>query len=117
MTRTSDPRHRRREKIIKNLYAYQANSSTTPLPLTRRVLKHQATLDQLIGSCAPEWPLSQINKTDLAILRLAIFELKFTPRTPPKVVINEAIELAKAYGSDHSPSFINGVLGCVIKSL
>lgn len=117
MKHPTDPRHRRREKIIKNLYAHQANPSTLLLPLTRRISKHQQVLDQLISQCAPEWPLPQINQTDLAILRLAIFELKFTPKTPPKVVIDEAIELAKTYGSDHSPSFINGVLGCVLKSV
>jgi len=66
---------------------------------------------------APEWPLEQINKIDLAILRLAIWELTIKQKEPPKVIIDEAIELGKTYGSEKSSSFINGVLGTVFKNL
>lgn len=117
MKRATDPRHLRRQKIVRNLYAHQANPATLLLPLSRRLLAHQTAIDDLIVHCAPEWPLSQINRVDLAILRLAIYELKFVPSTPPKVVIDEAVELAKTYGSDASPGFVNGALGSVVDRL
>ena len=61
------------------------------------------------------FPISKIAKIDVAILRLAVYELIFEKNTPPKVIIDEAIELAKEYGSDSSPSFVNGVLGSIYK--
>lgn len=75
-----------------------------------------AEIDEIIEKCASEWPISKINKIDLAILRLAIYELAFPTKTPPKVIIDEAVELAKEFGSENSPAFINGVLGTVIKN-
>ena len=75
------------------------------------VIQNIADLDSAIGKFAPAWPLSQIATVDRNILRLAIYELRFTIDTPPGAVINEAIELAKTYGSETSPRFINGVLG------
>jgi len=71
-------------------------------------------LDKKIGNAAPTWPIDKLNKIDLAILRLAVFELS-NKSTPPKVVIDEAVELAKEFGSEASPSFINGVLGTIFK--
>jgi N utilization substance protein B len=82
---------------------------------TGMVIKNLAGIDLLITQAAPERPLDKINKLDLAILRLAVYELTLEPNTPPKVVVNEAVELAKDYGSDSSPGFINGVLGKIIK--
>lgn len=73
--------------------------------------KHLGDSDKLIVEYAPKWPIDKINKLDLAILRLAFYELKFHPQTPPRVVIDEAIEIAKLYGAESSPGFINGVLG------
>lgn len=72
-------------------------------------------IDQLIGKCAPDRPISQINKIDLSILRLSAFELIIEKTAPLKVVIDEAVELGKEFGSDSSPSFINGVLGKFVK--
>ena len=73
---------------------------------------HQADeLDKVISDLAPEWPIDQIASVDRNILRIAVFELLFEPETPPKVAINEAVELAKKFGSDSSPRFVNGVLG------
>lgn len=72
-------------------------------------------IDKLIAASAPDRPISQINKIDLAILRLAVFELIMDTGTPPKVVIDEAVELGKEYGSDSSASFINGALGKLVK--
>jgi N utilization substance protein B len=68
-------------------------------------------LDRVMGDLAPEWPVAQIAVVDRNILRIAIYELLFDSDTPPKVAINEAVELAKMFGSDSSPRFVNGVLG------
>lgn len=75
------------------------------------VLPLTATLDQIIAKYAPEWPLDQIAAIDRNILRMALWELAVYHNTPVKVAINEAVELAKQYGSDSAPRFINGVLG------
>lgn len=78
----------------------------------------RAELDALIQPIAPEWPLDQIARIDLAILELALYELtEMNDVVPPKVVINEAVELAKAFGSDNSSRFINGVLGTAFRTL
>ena len=70
-----------------------------------------ATLDQFIAEHAPEWPLDQVATVDRNILRIALWEFAVFCKTPIKVAINEAVELAKAYGSDSTPRFVNGVLG------
>jgi N utilization substance protein B len=72
-----------------------------------------ATLDQFIAIYAPEWPLDQIAAIDRNILRIALWEFAVSHETPVKVAINEAVELAKHYGSDSAPRFINGVLGAL----
>ena len=76
------------------------------LPLT-------TTLDLLIAKYAPEWPLDQIAAIDRNILRMALWEFAVFRETPLKVAINEAVELAKSYGSDSAPRFVNGVLGAL----
>ena len=76
------------------------------LPLTN-------TLDHLIAKYAPEWPLDQIAAIDRNILRMALWEFAVFRETPLKVAINEAVELAKLYGSDSAPRFVNGVLGAL----
>jgi transcription antitermination protein NusB len=68
-------------------------------------------LDRFIAEHAPEWPLDQVAIVDRNILRIALWEFAVYGKTPIKVVINEAVELAKTYGSDSSPRFVNGVLG------
>ena len=78
------------------------------------VMEHWAELDRLIGRYAPAWPVAQLAVVDRNILRLALFELLFAATEPPKVVINEAVELAKAYGGENSSRFINGVLGSAL---
>jgi N utilization substance protein B len=75
------------------------------------VLTHQARMDELIQKYAPEWPLDQMAIIDRNILRIAIYEFAVGDETPLKVAINEAVELAKVFGSDSAPRFINGVLG------
>lgn len=81
--------------------------------LVNGVLLYREQLDEKIRRFAPSWPLEQMSVIDRNILRLAIFELLFDNRVSVKVAINEAVELAKRFGSDHSAKFINGVLGSV----
>ena len=87
--------------------------------LTRGVLKHQAQIDDIITKSAPEWPLNQITIVDRNVLRVGIFELLFGDKqqVPPKVAINEAIELAKGYGGESSGRFVNGVLGTIYREM
>jgi len=79
--------------------------------LGKNVAEQTITLDNTIAQLAPEWPIDQIASVDRNILRIAVYELLFDIDTPPKVAINEAVELAKRFGSDSSPRFVNGVLG------
>ena len=81
------------------------------------VNEHRQGLDGLIGRFAPAWPVTQLPIVDRNILRIAIFELLHNPATPPKAAIDEAVELAKVFGSDSSARFVNGVLGSVMSSL
>jgi N utilization substance protein B len=81
--------------------------------LVRGVLSHQLEIDPLIHAAAPAFPLAQLAAVDRNILRLAIYELMFEPEVPPRVAINEAVELAKHFGGDNSGRFVNGVLGTV----
>jgi len=80
--------------------------------LVHGVTEHLEELDQTIQPVAKQWPLEQIARIDRSILRLGVYELLHED-IPPKVAINEAIELAKAFGSDNSSKFINGVLGTI----
>lgn len=111
-----DPRHRRREKAIKKLFGWSFDQRRKIAnKLAEAVLKKGARIDKIVSQAAPEWPIGQINKIDLAILRLAVYELIILAKEPPKVIIDEAIELAKTYGSEKSPVFINGALGNIFK--
>lgn len=81
------------------------------------VIDQQADLDSKIQPIAPEWPLEQIARVDRSILRMGLYELlHFADIVPPKVAINEAVELAKAFGSDNSSKFVNGVLGTAYRT-
>jgi len=81
--------------------------------LVEGVLQNKRELDALIKEFAPAFPSEQMAIVDRSILRLAIFEILFNDKTPFRVAINEAVELAKAFGSDSSPRLINGVLGSI----
>lgn len=82
------------------------------------VVKAQAELDAKLQPIAPDWPIEQIARIDRNILRIGMFELlEMAEVVPPKVVINEAVELAKAFGSDNSSKFVNGVLGTAYRTL
>lgn len=81
------------------------------------VLKDKTVLDQMISESAPEWPLDQISNVDKSTLELAIFEMLNYKDTPHKVIINEAVELAKQFGGESSSKFVNGVLGTVFNKI
>lgn len=82
--------------------------------LTAGVLSRVAELDRIIESFAPNWPIAHLSSIDRNILRLAVYEITLPTDTPPKAVANEAVEIAKAFGSDSSPRFVNGVLGSLL---
>ena len=84
--------------------------------LIEGALDNREEIDALIATFAPSWPISQIAVVDRNILRMAIYEMLHERETPLKVAINEAIELAKAFGADSSPKFVNGVLGSVVQT-
>jgi|SRR3989344_6369992 len=81
------------------------------------VITHLDEIDKVITTYAPAWPINQITVIDRSILRIGIYELKFCKNMPPKVAINEAIELAKSFGGPSSGKFINGVLGSIFKDM
>lgn len=76
----------------------------------KKIAEKLETIDTMIGEVSKGWKVSRMAKIDLAIIRLAVYEMKYEEEIPVKVAINEAIELAKQYGSDESPAFVNGVL-------
>lgn len=115
MKTKSDPRHQKRRETVSYLFSYGFHSKQYVNDLTKEIADNLVKIDQEISASAPEWPIERINRIDLAILRLAAFELVFQKTQPPKVIIDEAIELAKEFGSEHSSSFINGVLGDIYK--
>ncbi len=84
--------------------------------VSRGVLAHLGEIDDIISGFAPSWPLNQMAIVDRNLLRIAVYEIVIWGATPPKVAVNEAVELAKAFGSESSPKFVNGVLGSVMES-
>ena len=78
------------------------------------ILERIGELDAMVNQVAQGWKTSRMGKADLAIIRLAVYELKFEEDVPEGVAINEAVELAKSYGTDDSPSFVNGVLAKLV---
>ena len=127
-------RRRARAAVLQILYeldftdhkvtpALEARLEDRPLPeaaekfarlLAVGVQTYRTYLDSIVGDLAPEWPIDQIAAIDRNVLRIAIYELLFEPDIPPKVAINEAVELAKMFGSESSPRFVNGVLGSLV---
>lgn len=84
--------------------------------LVRGVDAKAGEIDIMLQPIAPEWPIDQIARMDRIVLRMGAYELLYSEKAPPKVVINEAVELAKAFGGDNSSKFINGVLGTVLRN-
>ena len=96
------------------LFAWHCGSSEPVSNNSKEIIEKVSEIDQIITENAPKWPLDKINKVDLSILRCAFWELIYQD-TPPKVVIDEAIELAKEFGTESSSSFVNGVIGSAVK--
>lgn len=103
--------------LTRNLEVYHDNIEDTEFvrTLVDGTIKNYDKIDKLIAPAAPDWPIDQIAKIDRGILRLAIYELMINRDVPPKVAINEAVELAKAFGGDNSSRFVNGVLGTIYR--
>ena len=109
-----DPRHTNRQKTVENLFAFSFHKQKLSSELAKTIVKNISEIDRIIASSAPEFPIDRINPIDLSVLRLAVHELVFDRSQPPKVVIDEAIELAKEFGGENSPAFVNGALAKVL---
>lgn len=114
MKSITDPRHIKRAKIIQGLFQFTYTNNTNGFEDADKIIPELTTIDQIINQSAPEWPLDKLNRIDLSILRLSIWEL-LRSDTPEKVIIDEAVELAKEFGSENSSKFINGALGTALK--
>lgn len=113
MKTRQDPRHIKRVHLMQLLFTWDFQKKT-PAEI-EEIVKNINKIDDLIRFAAAQRPITEINKIDLSILRLSIFELIMEKGTPFKVVVDEAVELGKEFGADSSASFINGVLGKVIE--
>lgn len=109
-----DPRHLKRILVFKSLFAGSFAEQPDHPSRVDKINSNITKIDEIIQKCAPEWPISQINRVDLAVLRQAIYELLFKTQTPTKVIIDEAVEIAKRYGGKTSSSFVNGALAAAI---
>lgn len=98
-------------------FASGAEDSQFASELINGVMENFDEIDKIIVETAPEWPISQITVIDRNVLRLGIFELMFAKKIPPKVAINEAVEMGKRFGGESSGKFVNGVLGTLYKTL
>lgn len=105
------------EVLARNITRYQDMVDDIEFikKLVAGVTKQSADLDAKIQPVAPEWPIDQIARMDRLVLRIGLYELEHDADVPPKVVINEAVELAKAFGGDNSSKFVNGVLGTLLR--
>lgn len=110
MKNPQDPRHKKRQAIVEELFRLDFHKQKVSIDASK-IFSEREKIDKYIEEAAPEFPVEKINRIDLAILRLAVFELLIEKKEPSRVVIDEAIELAKEYGGETSPQFINGALG------
>jgi N utilization substance protein B len=103
--------------LERNIARYESMVDDTEFikRLVHGVTEHEAELDATLQPVAPEWPIDQIARMDRVVLHIGLYELAYDADVPPKVVINEAVELAKAFGGENSSKFINGVLGTVLR--
>ena len=108
------------EIIQRNLKEFSSSNFKEKLffkQLVQDILKNIKKIDSFIIQYAPQWPIEKITLIDRNILRIGVFELLISVQTPPKVIINEAIEIAKLFGSEMSGKFINGVLGAIYEKM
>lgn len=133
MINRSDKRHNSRILALVNLFSYvfseEEDLKTTMLfreevgnldydndlyqEIYNGVINNLTSIDNLIEDKAPDWPISNIPKIDLTILRIAIFELLWAQKNEPAVIIDESVEVAKEFGSENSSKFVHGVLGAI----
>lgn len=113
------PSHRIPDFIKDNLddFAPDFDDKGFIADLVENTIANAEKIDAIITTFAPDWPLEQITNVDRNILRIGVYELKFSDQIPSKVAINEAIELAKTFGGESSGRFVNGVLGAIFKDM
>lgn len=115
MKTSQDPRHLERIKVMQELFSAAFSKEQKLVnKKSQLILSKLEDIDSWIEKSAPKWEIEKINRIDLAILRLAVYELLIEKKNPPKVTVDESVELAKEYGSEASPGFINGALGKLI---
>lgn len=107
------------EVLNRNITRYASTLDDIPFVknLVEGVIEHETALNEELAPLAPEWPIDQIARMDRLMLDMGLYELRYSTDVPPKVVINEAVELAKAFGAENSSKFINGVLGTALKNI
>jgi N utilization substance protein B len=113
-------RHLGRIVALQTLYEYEfrVQSDDTSVEISEILQRNLARYDETIQPIAPDWPIDQVARIDRNVLRIGVYELLHSAEiVPPKVAINEAVELAKAFGSDNSSKFVNGVLGTAYRTL
>lgn len=98
-------------------FASGADDGEFAVELVKGVVDNMPAIDEIIVKTAPEWPIAQITVIDRNVLRLGIYELQFSKKIPPKVAINEAVEMGKRFGGESSGKFVNGVLGTLYKDM
>ncbi len=108
-----DPRHQYRVHLLELLFAWEFRKKSSVSQDLKNIVKNIAKIDKIICGAAPQWPIEKMAKVDLSILRLAVFELLWQKSEPYRVVIDEAVELAKSYGGEQSSAFVNGALGTI----
>lgn len=101
---------------MQEIFAWEfSKENELTIETVKHVIGNLEEIDKFVAKSAPKWTVEKINKMDLAILRLAVYELMIEKDKPPKVIVDEAVEIAKEYGSDSSFSFVNGALGKLIE--
>ncbi len=116
MQTPTDPRHVLRQQYIQILFQWDYRHHEVNDKYVKNIVEHIEEIDKIIQKHAPIWKIEDMAKIDVAILRLAVWELIFEKSVPKKTVIDEAVELAKEFGNEKSPPFINGVLGRIYDS-
>lgn len=117
MKTPKDPRHVARQRTVRALFAQSFHKQPSHNQTVTKILSNLESIDNMISTIAPEFPIDKINRVDLAILRLSVYEIIIDKTQPKKVIIDEAVELAKEFGGETSASFINGALGKLVEDI
>lgn len=110
-----DTRHQKRTELLQKLFALGFEKTSTDAEV-QEIARHITEIDDMLRKHATRYPLDKIARVDLAVLRLAVYELYFEKKNPEKVVIDEAVTLAREFGNEKSYAFVNGVLGSLLKT-